>query len=387
MNLGRVLAVSRKTFLTLRHDPRSIALILVAPIMAMLVFGFAFGTEVSHVRTLVVNDDEGPNAAEYVALLDAEALDLVTMDDADEARRHVMAGEAVAFLHFPANFTADGTPTPGTPPTPSPIPGQPPAGGAPPQPPKGAAIHLLVDATNSQQAAVVQRALAEAGAAYAESKGGRAPFRVESEAAYAEGARFIDFFVPGIMGFAALLFTTLLTLLAFVGERTGGTLDRLRVTPVTEAEIVTGYALAFGAIGALQGIVLLTAAILLFDVLVVGNVLLAALAIVLLAVDSQAIGILVSAAAKREGQAVMMIPFIVLPTMLLSGIFVPVESLPWWLRPLAYALPPTWAIEAMRDVMLRGWGLAEVWPALAMLAGFAVLFVGLAIVGLRRARA
>lgn len=371
MNAGRILAVARKTFLTLRHDRRSVGLILVAPIMAMLVFGFAFGTEVGNVKTLVVNEDQGENAAQYVALLDDDLLDVEVVEDPAAARQAVLDGEAVAFLQFPANFTADSTPGAGFPPT----------------PPRGAQIALLVDSTNSQEANVVQRALQQAAQAYAQGKGAVLPFQVQTEVAYAEGARFIDFFVPGIMAFAVLLFTTLLTLLAFVGERTGGTLDRLRVTPATEAEIVSGYALAFGIVGAVQGVILLAAALLLFDVLVVGNVLLAGLVIVLLAIDSQAIGILVSAAARREGQAVMMIPFIVLPTMLLSGIFVPVSQLPGWLQPFAYALPPTWAIEALRDVMLRGWGLDQIWPALAALAGFAALFVTLAIVGLRRARA
>ena len=361
-------------------------LILFAPIMAMLVFGFAFGTEVSRVRTVVVDQDEGSAAADLVGHLDPEALDLTRLDSVEEGRRLVLDGEATALLVFPPNFTADSTPTPGTPPSQGAIPGQVTPGTAP-QPPRGAQVLLYVDATNNQQAAVVQRALAEAMREHAASKGAVSPISVQSEFAYAEGARYIDFFVPGIMAFAALLFTTILTLLAFVGERTGGTLDRLRVTPATEAEIVLGYAAAFGVVGAVQGVILLAAAILLFDVLVVGNVLLAGLVLVLLAVDSQAIGILVSSAAKREGQAVMMIPFILLPTMLLSGIFLPAESLPAWLRPVAYALPPTWAVQAMRDVMLRGWGLDQVWPALAVLAGFAVLFISLAVVGLRRARA
>jgi ABC-2 type transport system permease protein len=82
-----------------------------------------------------------------------------------------------------------------------------------------------------------------------------------------------------------------------------------------------------------------------------------------------------------------MIPLIILPTFLLSGIFVPDEALPSWLRPLSYLLPPTWGIEAMRDVMLRGWGLDRIGLHLAVLVGFAALFVGLAIVGLKRSRA
>lgn len=386
MNLRRAFAITQKTFLTLRHDPRSIGLILVAPVLAMLVFGFAFGTEVKDVETLIVNHDEGENAATYIGFLDGELLDVGLVTDEAAARQRVLDGEATALLVFPANFTADSSPTPGTAPAQGPLPGQV-TPGTPPQPPRGATIGLLLDSTNSQKAAVVQRALAQAAQDYAEAQGGTAPFTVTTAHAYAEDARYIDFFVPGIMGFAALLFTLILTLLAFVGERAGGTLDRLRVTPATEGEIVVGYAMAFGIIGAIQGTLLLGAAILLFDVLVSGSLLLAGLVIVLLAVDGQALGILLSAAARREGQAVMMIPIVIFPTMLLSGIFLPTEALPGWLQPVAYLLPPTWAVEALRDVMLRGWGLDRIALHLSALAGFAALFIGLAIVGLRRARA
>jgi ABC-2 type transport system permease protein len=124
-----------------------------------------------------------------------------------------------------------------------------------------------------------------------------------------------------------------------------------------------------------------------YHVLIVGPVILAAALIVLTAIDAQAIGILISAAARREGQAVQFLPFIIFPVFLLSGIFVPVASLPAWLQPFSFVLAPTWAIEGLRDVLLRGWGLEHVWLHLAVLAGFGVLFTALAMLGLRRARA
>jgi ABC-2 type transport system permease protein len=386
VKLDRVLAITRKQFLTLRHDPRSLALMLLAPIMAMVVFGFAFGNETRDVRTLVVNEDEGEEAAAIIALLDPEALSVEPVTDAAAARRAVEDGEATALLVFPPGFTRDVMPTPGTPPSGGTA-GIGGAQGTPPQPPNGTSIEVVLDSTNAQLAGAVQRALQQALRDWADAKGAESPVSLETQVVYAEGARFIDSFVPGIMAFAALLFTTLLTLLAFVGERTTGTLDRLRTTPLTEGEFVMGYVLAFGAIAAVQGVLLLGAAILLFDILIVGNVALAGLLIVLLAIDAMAIGILVSAAARREGQAVQFIPFIILPTFLLSGIFVPVESLPGWLQPLAWALPPTWAVDGLRDVMLRGWGLERVWVHASVLAGFAVVFVGLAVLGLKRARA
>lgn len=387
MNLGRVLAITQKTFLSLRHDPRSLALMLVAPVMAMLVFGFAFGTEVQDVETLIVNQDEGGEAAAIIALLDLEALSLVDWNDIASGKARVSNGDATAMFVFPRNFSANLQPQGGSEGSAgvggTPVGAQPPSR---PSAPVGAEILVVVDTSNTQLAAVAQRALGESVRAYAAEKGGDI-LKVETEAVHAADARVIDSLVPGIMGFAALIFTTLLTLLAFVGERANGTLDRLRTTPVTEGEIVMGYVLAFGAVGAVQGILLLGAAILLFDVLVVGSVLLAGLVIVFLAVDAMAIGILVSAAASREGQAVQFIPFITLPTMLLSGVFVPVESLPKWLLPVAYLLPPTWAIEALRDVMLRGWGLERIGLHLAVLAAFAAAFIGFAVIGLKRARA
>jgi ABC-2 type transport system permease protein len=388
VNLGRSLAISRKQFLTLRHDPRSLGLILVAPILAMVVFGFAFGSEVQHVPVVIVNHDAGGEASAFIGKLDPTLLDVrVATTDAD-ARQQVTDARVVAAIVFPANFTEGVTPRAPQPPQPGPgglpVGG---TGGSPGAPPNGTTISVFLDSTNSQEAAVVQRALAQAGQDYAASKGGRSPISLDVQAAYAKDARYIDFFVPGVMGFAALMFTALLTLLAFVSERTSGTLDRLRVTPATEGEIVLGYVMAFGIVGGVQGIVLLASAILLFHVLVVGSVLLAGLVVVLLAIDAQAIGILLSAAARRELQAVQMIPLIILPTFLLSGLFVPVSDLPGWLQPFAYLLPPTWAIEALRDVMLRGWGLDRIWLQVVVLLGFAALFTGLAVVSLKRSRA
>ncbi|HEX2022457.1 MAG TPA: ABC transporter permease [Candidatus Thermoplasmatota archaeon] len=314
MKAHRVLAVSRKTFLTLRHDPRSVALIVLAPIMAMLIFGFAFGSEAKDVRTVVVNHDQGSFAAELISRLDREALSLSNATDEAAARQAVRDGERTAVLVFPANFTQDASPR---------------VTGAGAAPPKGATIEVFLDTTNNQLAAVVLREIGEAGQALARDRGISVPVAPSVAYAYPEAkdARFIDHFVPGVMAFASTLFTTLLTLLAFVGERANGTLDRLRVTPATEGEIVLGYEVAFGLVAAVQGLLLITAALLFYGVLVVGPLWVAAVVIVLLAIDAQAIGILISAAARREGQAVQMIPFIVLPVFLLSGVFVPVQSL------------------------------------------------------------
>ena len=75
-----------------------------------------------------------------------------------------------------------------------------------------------------------------------------------------------------------------------------------------------------------------------------------------------------------------------MPCFLLSGIFWPVEAIPVWLRPLSYAIPPTYAVNATRSVMLRGWGLEHVWVELVAMVAFTVAFLGLSVWTLHRSR-
>jgi ABC-2 type transport system permease protein len=218
-----------------------------------------------------------------------------------------------------------------------------------------------------------------------EDMGKEAAIKIDSEGAiYGENAEFMDFFVPGIMAFVVYLLTTLLTLISFVGERTSGTLDRILATPLRESEIVMGYAIAFSITGTVQAALLLTIGIVVFNITIIGNVLLAFTVIALLAVVCQSLGILLSSLAKREAQAVQFLPFIVLPAFLLAGIFWPIEAIPSWLRPASYVVPPTYAVNACRSVILKGWGLNKIWLDITALIIFAAIFLVMAVLSLKR---
>ncbi|MHB8842397.1 MAG: ABC transporter permease [Candidatus Aquicultor sp.] len=146
MNLSRILAIARKQFLTLRHDPRTLALMLLAPIMAMLIFGFAFGTQPKHIRVTVVNQDNGPLAAELVDRIDHTTLDIAESKDVEAAKNQVRDGKKVAAIIFPPDFTENASArvsvsSPGS---------------GPPSPPvsvapaKGAHAQVFLDTTNQQ---------------------------------------------------------------------------------------------------------------------------------------------------------------------------------------------------------------------------------------------
>jgi len=380
MNIRRALSVTKRIFRGLRNDKRTIALMFIAPILAMCVFGVAFSGDVKDVHVVVVNQDEGfqPSGLPVpvsiskmiIANFDKDVLKVDYVDTEDEGVQRVEKGGAYGVIIFPQNFTRDIY---------SRIQN--------PSSTISTAIQVRLDKSNVNVANAIAKAVSDAVLKTMSETGNAAPVTVNADnAIYGKGAKFMDFFVPGIMAFVVFLLTTLLTLISFVGERTSGNLERLQATPLRASEIVIGYAIAFSIIGTLQSILLLVIGVAVFNIMIVGHIALAFLVIALLAVVSLSLGILLSSLAKREAQAIQFFPLIVLPTFLLAGIFWPVEAIPSWLRPLSYAIPPSYAVDATRSVMLRGWGAGGIWVDLVALFGFAVAFLSLAVWSLQRGR-
>jgi len=374
MRKPHFLTVTKRVFRDLKNDKRSLALIVIAPIFIMFVFGLAFGGGVKNVKVLVVNQDQGgaPVGAGSISLsekiisnLDTEVLKLEYVDDRDAALAMVENGDAYAAIIFPPDFTSEAVSSMND------LPGG-----------STATIEFQLDKSNINVANAITKAVNDALLATIDQVGVQMPVSVDTVAVFGADVKFMDFFVPGIMAFAVYMITTLLTLVTFVGERTSGTLQRMLATTLNERDIVLGYAATFSLIGMGQAMLLLLVGTLVFDITVVGNVFLAFLVIALLAVVSQALGILLSSTAKREAQAIQVLPFVVLPAFLLSGIFWPIEAIPAWLRPLSYLVPPTYAVDASRAIMLKGYGIGKIWIDIVALLAMAAIFLTLAVLSL-----
>jgi ABC-2 type transport system permease protein len=368
----RFLTVTRRVFRDLRNDKRTLALIVIAPLFAMFIFGLAFSGEVKNVRVLVVNQDQGAPVVtggkalsvsdKIISNLDRGVLDVKQIADENAALKQIKDGNAFAAIIFPPDFTksiVSGTQSPS-------------AG-------ENATVKVLLDKSNINVANAITKTINDSLLKTMDSVGKKPLVSVDAVAVFGKNAKFMDFFVPGIMAFVVYLITTLLTLISFVGERTSGTLQRMLSTTLTEKDIVLGYAVTFSLVGMAQALLLLVVAILVFHITIIGNVLLAFVAIALLAVVSQALGILLSSTAKREAQAIQVLPFVILPAFLLAGIFWPVEAIPSWLRPLSYIVPPTYTVDACRSVMLKGYGIGKIWIDLVALLAMAAFFLAMAV--------
>ena len=225
--------------------------------------------------------------------------------------------------------------------------------------------------------------------------------QIEQRTIYNQGGTFFDAFAPALVGFVVFFLVFILTGISFLRERVGGTLERLLATPVRRQEIVTGYALGFGFFATLQ-----VALVLLFvlgtlhvpaigplpeinlglGVASAGSPLLAFVITLLLALAAVNLGIFLSTFARTEFQIIQFIPLVIVPQVLLSGIFWPVASLPGLLAPIARLLPMTYGIEGLREVLVKGSGLdgPTVQLDIAVLAGMAILLAVAATLTIRR---
>lgn len=355
MKLRRVLAVARKALSQFRHDRRTLGFVVGMPLLMVVAFGYTFGGQVSHVRTLVVDEDAGPLAAWLLENITGDALDLQAMANLAEARAEVEAGRAWAVLHFPETFTADlGR--------------------------RNASIRVVLDGTSPPIVAAVLGSLRAAAEKAFAGAGGAAALSLAPEYVYGSAeTRFIDSFAPGIVALAVLLVTTVFSVIIIVREKTGGMLERLFATPLRPGELVLGHALALAVLAFFQSLVVLTVAILVFQIQVVGSIPLAFAILLLFAVGNQGLGMMLSAAARNELQAIQFIPIILFPSLLLTGVFFPLEAIPQAFRGLSLAVPLTYAGDALRSVMLRGWEVGQVAADLGAL----VIYSGLTLAGAR----
>ena len=379
MSPRRVRALVRRVTVELRRDRPSLALLFIAPIVVTGLFTFILrDASGPNLRVAIASGGSGPAAALISGRLDGAltgaGMTVTQAASVDAARSAVQDGSASIAILLPADLA----------------------------PAKGSTITLLTKGLDpsgdaGQMAAVSQAILG----GIASSMGTALPSLAHQTVYGTPSSDPMAPFAPAIVAFFVYFFVYLLTGVSFLRERTGGTLERLMATPVTRGEVVTGYTLGFGLFAMLQVAILLTWALVAIRVpaigplpdvaiglgiAVAGSPLLAFLVVLLLALGAVSLGIFLSTFARTELQVIQFIPVVLVPQFLLSGVLFSVDSLPSVLQPLVHFMPLAYAVDALREIFIRGADLsvADVQLDIAVLAAVAVLFAAVAFRTIRR---
>jgi ABC-2 type transport system permease protein len=347
MSARRVGAVARRIVLQFRRDHRSLGLLFVAPMVVLVLVGALWGGSAAAGKVrIVAAGDVNPEL--YEALRGTE-IELTALDR-DAAVDALKAGRADAMIEFAENkatITVEGS--------------DPTRTGAIVGQVEAALTHLILDVPLTS---FVRIDYLYGGPSYT----------------------LLDYLAPVLIAVFAFFFIFLLSTVSFLRERTSGTLERLLATPLTRGELVLGYLGGFALFALLQALVILAFTVFVLKVQYRGNLATIFLVEAILVVGAVSLGLAISAFARNELQAVQFVPLVLVPQIFLSGLLVPVDQLNDVLRALSTIMPLTYANEALRSVMVKGYALTDplILRDVGILAAFALLMAVAAVASIRR---
>ena len=196
--------------------------------------------------------------------------------------------------------------------------------------------------------------------------------------------KYIDFLVPAILAMTVMMGAMMSMGESLAGERERGELARLFMTPTSVATVVGGKIISRLTIQTSTAMVLIVAAIVLFGITINGSMMLTILLLILIALCFVGFGIMVSARVGTQEDYVQMVMPFTMPMMFISGVFYPLETMPWIFQKIAYLVPLTYANIALRGVMLKGAGIGDIWIDIAVLLGFTLLFFAMGVTRFNR---
>jgi ABC-2 type transport system permease protein len=363
--LTQYLAVVRKeAFQTLR-DRRVMFLLVAAPLIQTILFGFAVDFDVDRVPTVVADLDQSPSSREHARrlLADGTLLGAGSASSGAEADRLIDVDRAAAAVIVPPRFGADL------------------AAGRP------ATVQVVIDGTNPTRATaaasaagryfgevaqdLVRARLAEAG------RSALPEVKVIPRVLFNPSLKTAVYIVPGILAMLLVIVTTIVTAMGLSREREVGTLEQVLV-------LLLGKMTPFVVIGLFDVLLVLTAMTWIFHVPVRGPLAALALGTVFYLCSTLGVGLLISTMSSNQQQSFLGGFLFIIPAVLLSGIMTPIRSMPEWLQAGTWLNPLRFFAELVRGVLLRGAGFRDLWVQLVVLAAYGTAILVLATLRFRR---
>lgn len=367
----RVRAIARKELWQFLRDPRLLPLVFFAPVFELTLFGYAATMDVKNVRIAVVDHDRTEASRSLVGALTASGIFRVADRPASGSgiERGLLIGSVAAGVEIPAGYGGDL------------------------QRGSSASVAIWVDGANANYASIVQAYMEQIVAREGLKRVTLAvrrgpPLRLPTIGAevrvwYNPSLESVQFMVPGVLCLVLLLDTMILTAMAIVKERERGTFAQLVVTPIRPTELMIGKLLPFAVIGMIVMTLVLAVADFWFGVRFAGSALLLYVLTGLFLFTTLGLGLWVSTVSRTQQQAMMTAFLVMFPTMMLAGVFYPIDNMPEPVQWLTYAIPMRYYITIVRGILLKGAGLSTLWPEALGLAVFGAAIFTLSVARFR----
>jgi len=359
----------QKEFAQLRRDRKMLPIVFIAPVLQLLLLGYAANLDVDMIPIAVVDYDHSLESRKLVDdFVQSGYFDTVSrFQDPEMIDDGIDEGSIVMALVIPSGFQRDM------------------------QRGDTSVLQAIVDGADANTATIAinyadiiaRRYSAEvkmSSLGRTASAGSFMPISVEARVWYNPELKSRNFMVPGILALLLMVMTMLLTSLAIVKEKEQGTLEHLNVTPIKPIQLIVGKLVPFSIIGMIDVLLVLAASRILFGLVPNGSIMLLILLSALFLLSTLGLGLLVSTVSNTQQQAMMSaLFFVMLPMIFLSGFAFPIENMPRIIQYVTYALPLRYYFVIIRGIFLKGAGISTLWDESLMLFVFGVSVLGFSI--------
>jgi ABC-2 type transport system permease protein len=361
-----ILNIIIKEFLQLKRDPRLFAIIFIAPVMQLILLGYAANLDVNNVHTAVYDQDKTVDSRTFIDKFSASGYFSIDdyVDNYKRATDLINKGDVLWVLVIPKDFGkmlarnetakvqaifdgSDGNTT-------------------------GIAVGYLNGVVTSYSKNILVEQMNRRGI-HTSIVGNVSPvLRVW----YNPDLKTRNFMVPGIIGLLLTVITTVLMAMGIVKERELGTLEQIIVTPIKPFQLILGKIIPFVLLGFVDILIVMAVMVFWFGIGIKGDFFYLIFASFIYILSSLGLGLFISTVSKTQQQAMMVAMFgILLPMNFLSGFAFPIENMPSWIQPITYLIPLRYYITIIRGVILKGDGLFQLLPETFALLGIGVIIL------------
>lgn len=363
MSWLRIRELVRKEFIVLFRDERNRRVLVIAPIIMLLLFGYVVNYDIRNIRVAVIDQSHTSESRKFIESIYGNRIFRITdyPQDQKELEQLLLKGKVDIGIKIAPDM------------------------GSRIRKGLSAAVEILVDGSISNMASirigytvlVIDRFNT---AMIRELYGQRMDYgHVDARIRtwYNPNLDSQHFFIPGIVAFVIMLISLLLTSIAVIKEREQGTMEQLIVTPLKATELIIGKTLPYIVISIAQMSVVTIIAKFWFNIPIAGNLVLLFFAACLFLLSTMGVGLFISTISSTQQQAMMTTFFFILPFFMLSGFIFPIANMPFVIQQLTYLNPLRYFLVIIRGIFLKGIGLHILWPQYValLILGF-VLFAG-----------
>lgn len=361
-----IISIIIKEFLQLKRDPRLFGIIFIAPVVQLILLGYAANLDINNINTIVYNQDKTQTSRDFIQKFERSGYFTMNhyTDNYDQVMNYINKGEDLWALVIPKDFEKKL------------------------QRNEQVKVQALFDGSDGNKASIAfgyvtgvvssfsQNILLETKNKYGLHITPAVNINSELRVWYNPELKTRVFMLPGIMGLLLTIVTTTLMAMGIVKEREIGTLEQIIVTPIKPAQLIIGKTIPFIVLGFIDVLIVTLVMVYWFGIPIRGDFFFLMVASLIYVLSSLGLGLFISTVSKTQQQAMMVAMFgVLLPMNFLSGFAFPIENMPGWIQGITYLIPLRYYITILRGVILKGEGLLELIPETLALLGIGIIIL------------